>query len=103
MRGSLSTMARLTHAEMRRRLVEREMALPERIEAALRQDPHAGAKALLRAVERLRRAHRREAQRLRGILRFERELWASGIVHVAGVDEAGMSPLAGPVAAGAVI
>ena len=30
-------------------------------------------------------------------------LWATGVVRVAGVDEAGMSPLAGPVAAAAVI
>jgi ribonuclease HII len=40
---------------------------------------------------------------LRGILRFERELWERGVQWVAGVDEAGMSPLAGPVAAGAVV
>lgn len=34
---------------------------------------------------------------------FERELWAQGIISVAGVDEAGRGPLAGPVVAGAVI
>jgi len=37
------------------------------------------------------------------MLRFETALWAQGTVFVAGVDEAGMSPLAGPVAAAAVI
>ena len=37
------------------------------------------------------------------MLRFENALWSAGVVHVAGVDEAGMSPLAGPVAAAAVI
>jgi len=31
------------------------------------------------------------------------ELWAQGYSLVAGVDEAGMAPLAGPVVAGAVI
>jgi ribonuclease HII len=36
-------------------------------------------------------------------LRFEIELWAEGFTLVAGVDEAGMAPLAGPVVAGAVI
>jgi len=36
-------------------------------------------------------------------LGFERELWQQGIVHVAGVDEAGCGPLAGPVAAAAVV
>ena len=33
----------------------------------------------------------------------EEELWAQGFLHVAGVDEAGKGPLAGPVTAGAVI
>lgn len=49
------------------------------------------------------RANRRAGQRLRHLLRRERELWAEGIERVAGVDEAGMGPLAGPVVAAAVI
>lgn len=36
-------------------------------------------------------------------LAFERELWQSGLTQVAGVDEAGRGPLAGPVVAAAVI
>lgn len=36
-------------------------------------------------------------------LQFETELWRKGLVHVAGVDEAGRGPLAGPVVAAAVI
>jgi ribonuclease HII len=36
-------------------------------------------------------------------LGFERELWQKGTTLVAGVDEAGRGPLAGPVAAAAVI
>ena len=34
---------------------------------------------------------------------FERELWKNGVQFVAGVDEAGCGPLAGPVVAAAVI
>lgn len=34
---------------------------------------------------------------------FEREARSSGFLYVAGVDEAGRGPLAGPVVAGAVI
>ncbi len=34
---------------------------------------------------------------------FERELWARGVTLVAGVDEAGRGPLAGPVVAAAVV
>jgi len=48
-------------------------------------------------------ANRSRAQRLRWLLRRERELWDEGRQRVAGVDEAGMGPLAGPVVAAAVI
>jgi len=33
----------------------------------------------------------------------EQELWTKGFINVAGVDEAGKGPLAGPVSAGAVV
>jgi len=36
-------------------------------------------------------------------LSFERKLWQKGLNHVAGVDEAGRGPLAGPVVAAAVV
>src|SRR5688500_7023833 len=36
-------------------------------------------------------------------LGFERELWQKGLSFVAGVDEAGCGPLAGPVVAAAVM
>ncbi len=36
------------------------------------------------------------------MLRFEQEAWTGGLLHVAGVDEAGRGPLAGPVVAAAV-
>ena len=36
-------------------------------------------------------------------LRYERKLWRTGIEAVAGVDEAGVGPMAGPVVAAAVV
>ncbi len=46
----------------------------------------------------------RRGRRRRGApLRLERELWSAGVERVAGVDEAGRGPLAGPVVAAAVI
>ncbi len=92
-----------TFAELRARYVERARPLPAALEAELRADPRPGAKAILAAVARRRRDHRSEGQRLRKMLRFEQVLWAAGTIHVAGVDEAGMSPLAGPVYAAAVV
>jgi len=92
-----------TLAELRVRFVDRARPLPAALEAELKSDPRPGARAILAAVHRRRHAHRAEGQRLRKMLRFEQELWATGALHVAGVDEAGMSPLAGPVYAAAVV
>jgi ribonuclease HII len=96
-------MARVSFADLRRTYVEEARPLPVEVERSLRADPRAGARALLAAIDRRRHDHRSEGQRLRKLLRYEQELWARGVTLVAGVDEAGMSPLAGPVAAAAVI
>jgi len=45
----------------------------------------------------------RRRRRLERLLRREQALWAEGFERVAGVDEAGVGPLAGPVVAAAVI
>ncbi|MFA6456448.1 MAG: ribonuclease HII, partial [Bacteroidota bacterium] len=37
------------------------------------------------------------------MLEYENKYWSKGIRYVAGVDEAGRGPLAGPVVASAVI
>ncbi len=90
-------------AELRERFVERGRPLPEGCEAALAADPRAGARAVYEAVLRRRRENRCEGQRLRHLLRYETELWERGVLLVAGVDEAGMAPLAGPIVAGACL
>ena len=89
--------------KLHRRHVVEGRSLDAVTEAALKADSRPGAKAILAAVSRRRSDNRSEGQRLRKLLRYESALWADGIVHVAGVDEAGMSPLAGPVAAAAII
>ncbi|HHH29751.1 MAG TPA: ribonuclease HII [Polyangiaceae bacterium] len=73
------------------------------VEAQLRADPRAGAQRILETVERRRKKNRAEGQRLRRMFRYERELRDKGFVVLAGVDEVGMSPLAGPVISAAVI
>ena len=89
--------------ELRRRHLVEGRPIPEEVERALSEDPRPGARALVGALARKRRDNRAEGQRLRKILRFETALWDVGVERIAGVDEAGMSPLAGPVAAAACI
>src|SRR5919197_3595312 len=95
--------ARMSVAELRERFLERARPLPEECEEALRDDPRAGARAVYEAVLRRRHENRAEGQRLRHLLRYELPLWERGVTRIAGVDEAGMAPLAGPVVAAAVI
>jgi ribonuclease HII len=90
-------------SELRARFVESGRPLPAGCEEALQNDVRAGARAVYEAVERRRRDNRAEGQRLRHLLRYETPLWEKGLTRVAGVDEAGMAPLAGPVVAAAVI
>ena len=45
----------------------------------------------------------RQRRKLEEMLSFERELWNAGKEYVAGVDEVGRGPLAGPVVTAAVI
>ncbi|HOZ46520.1 MAG TPA: ribonuclease HII [Candidatus Hydrogenedentes bacterium] len=70
---------------------------------ALEADPRAGARAVSMTCIRRQAAVFTEQQRLLEMLRFEREAAAGGFSRVAGVDEAGRGPLAGPIVAGAVV
>src|SRR5512146_325016 len=95
--------ARMSVGELRERFVEKGRALPADCEEALRDDPRSGARAVYDAIRKRRRENRAEGQRLRHLLRYETALWERGVERIAGVDEAGMAPLAGPVVAAAVI
>jgi ribonuclease HII len=98
-----SDLASLSISELRERFLDAGRALPEGCELALEADPRAGAREVLRLVRKRRAENRAEGQRLRHLLRYETELWERGVLLVAGVDEAGMAPLAGPIVAGACL
>src|SRR5215210_2806167 len=89
--------------ELRARYLERRRPVPKGLLEALEVDTRLGAHQLAKQIRGRYRSNRAEGQRLHTLLRFEIELWAQGYSLVAGVDEAGMAPLAGPVVAGAVI
>jgi ribonuclease HII len=101
--ASLDQLLSCSIPELRERFVERGRPVPDGLLEALEVDRRNGARELARRIRELRRKNRSEGQRLRNLVRFEAELWARGLTLVAGVDEAGMAPLAGPVVAGAVI
>lgn len=58
---------------------------------------------LLDKYYKLKDKHDKEIERLENMLKFERNAYEKGYNFIAGVDEAGRGPLAGPVVAAAVI
>ncbi len=76
---------------------------PKGLIDALAADPRGAAQQLAARLRARQQANRAEGQRLRHLMKFENELRERGIELIAGVDEAGVGPMAGPVVAGAVI
>ncbi|MFH1008073.1 MAG: ribonuclease HII [Candidatus Latescibacterota bacterium] len=86
-----------------RSLIDREEVPIDQLLPLLESDLRAGVRALSGRIRRQGIQEERERQRVEKLLRFERELWQKGVRAIAGVDEAGRGPLAGPVVAAAVI
>src|SRR5688572_6366978 len=100
---SLEALLEKSIPELKALFVDRVRPVPKGLVEALETDSRQGAQQLAKRIRARWRNNRSEGQRLHSLLRFEIELWAEGYSFVAGVDEAGMAPLAGPVVAGAVI
>jgi ribonuclease HII len=101
--SSVEDLLRCSLVELTERFVTQSRSVPSGLLEALEADPRQGAKALARRIRGRQGKNRAEGQRLRHLLRFESELWELGHTHIAGVDEAGRGPLAGPVVAAAAI
>lgn len=76
---------------------------PESLLEALRRDSRTGARRLAAQWARRRAAHERDRERVAELFALRRRLQARGVERVAGVDEVGMGPLAGPIVAAAVV
>lgn len=100
---ALAELMQLRLSTLKERFLDGNAALPRGLLKAMEGDGRRGVRELAKQIRARRSKNLKETQRLKKILRFERELWAEGFERIAGVDEAGMAPLAGPVVAAAVI
>lgn len=90
-------------SEIRRILTQCPMeALPEQMKE-WEGDSRKGVQHLLTSYRKKHDAYLKELERMERLLTYERECYEKGYELVAGIDEAGRGPLAGPVAAAAVI
>lgn len=69
----------------------------------LAADERSGVQAAIKKRQREIQADLAEDKRLETMLTYERDLYATGLELIAGIDEVGRGPLAGPVVAAAVI
>ncbi len=91
-----------TIKEIKERLANIQQ-LDDPLLAELEQDSRSG---VIQAIAKRKREIQKqidEDERLERMLAYEKELYAQGIDFIAGVDEVGRGPLAGPVVAAAVI
>src|SRR6266446_2833285 len=77
----------LSIEQIRHRYVEKGESISPRVLSRLQRDRRQGVARLYEALKK----------------HFERLLWKSGVRDIAGIDEAGVGPLAGPVVAAAVM
>ena len=94
---------KLSVDEIRLRFLRDNEACSAQMLGRLRRDSRQGVRALAEQLDRRRTRDRAESRRMDSLLTFEREHWSRGISRIAGVDEVGMGPLAGPVVSAAVI
>lgn len=97
------TLSKLSVEEIRERYAAPEHSVTPQILNKLKRDPRQGVRQIYEVLKRRHERERAERLRLDAMLNFERVLWRSGIESIAGVDEAGTGPLAGPVVAAAVV
>ena len=77
--------------------------VPEELIKALLKDHRRQVQDIGSAIRRKLEREAEEVEEQQKMLEFERGYHERGLVRVAGIDEAGRGPLAGPVVAAAVI
>lgn len=97
----MSEPERLTVQQLRERLADGPA--DEQLLTELEADPRKGVRELARKARRQNRDAEAERARLEKLSEMERSFRKKGYRQIAGVDEAGRGPLAGPVVAAAVI
>ena len=99
----MARLEELSVEDLRKRYVDSTEPVSPQVLTRLQKDPRLGVKKLLGVLKKRYERERDERIRLDAMRHFELVLWKSGVQDIAGVDEAGVAPLAGPVVAAAVM
>ncbi len=69
----------------------------------IKKDSRIGVQKLVQKYERKYETYQVELKRIQEMSQYEKHYYQKGVKYIAGIDEAGRGPLAGPVVAAAVI
>ena len=103
MSSKVSKLSKLSVDEIRERYAHADEPVTAQALNKLKRDPRHGVRLIYATLKKRYERDSAERTRLDAMLNFERVLWRAGVEHIAGVDEVGMGPLAGPVIAAAVV
>ncbi|SFJ80366.1 ribonuclease HII [Thermoflavimicrobium dichotomicum] len=92
----------MTIQQVKKWLSEQKEVSPEMLEL-LMADSRIGVRKLAQSYLREQERLQKERARLEAMWEYERAGWTQGYQVIAGVDEAGRGPLAGPVVAAAIV
>src|SRR5689334_1510508 len=100
---SMQSTQTMTLSEVKALIDSRSPAQWPDILASIQDDGRAGVRRLYESLARKIAAYEAECRRLEQISVYENECYQDGLQIVAGIDEVGRGPLAGPVMACALI
>lgn len=95
--------AKMSLSELRAWVQKRGGIVSAQALKKISRDPRRGVRALYESLRKRANGERQRRLHLDALLNFERVLWRTGVRWIAGVDEVGVGPLAGPVVAAAVV
>ena len=99
----MSRVEDLSIEDIRKRYLDKDEPVSAQILTRLQKDKREGVRKLHAVLRKRFEKQRDERLRMDAMRYFEKLLWKSGIKDIAGVDDAGMAPLAGPVVAASVM
>lgn len=96
-------LSRYSVAEIRDYFLGQENSISPYSLSRLQRDSREGVRKVYLQLKRRQEREKEERQRVESMLNLERVLWSSGVLNIAGTDEVGVGPLAGPLVAAAVV
>ncbi len=96
-------LSRYSVEEIRKHFLSQENSISPYSLTRLQRDSREGVRKIYQQLKKRQEKEKEERQRVESMLNLERVLWNSGVLKIAGADEVGVGPLAGPLVAAAVV